>query len=87
MTYSTLTSKGQTTIPLEVRKALHLKPRQRIIYELKGRSVVLKPQTETILDAFGSVEISVDAPGDWKKIRDKAHQAIAENANAEGRRS
>jgi bifunctional DNA-binding transcriptional regulator/antitoxin component of YhaV-PrlF toxin-antitoxin module len=86
MTYSTLTSKGQTTIPMEVRKALNLKPRQRIIYEVKGSSATLKAQTETILASFASVKVFPGAPRDWKKIRNIAHQAVADNADAEGRR-
>ena len=34
MINSTLTDKWQTTIPVKVRKALNLKPRQRLVYEL-----------------------------------------------------
>ncbi len=55
MITSTLTSKGQTTIPLEVRQALHLKPKQRLTYDIQGDQVILKPQGPTILDLFGSV--------------------------------
>ena len=84
MLYSTLTSKGQTTIPLEVRKALNLKPRQRILYEINDNSVVLRPQTDSILNAFGSVKPLVGGVKEWKKIRETTRQAIADNAGAEG---
>ena len=50
---STLTDKWQTTIPAEVRKALHLKPRQQLIYEVVDGAVVVKPQPETLKDLYG----------------------------------
>ena len=53
MIKSTLTDKWQTTIPAEVRKALHLKPRQRLIYELVDGAVLMKPQPETLKDLYG----------------------------------
>ena len=36
MLHSTLTSKGQTTIPSEVREALNLRPGDKISYEVAG---------------------------------------------------
>lgn len=53
MIKSTLTDKWQTTIPAEVRRALHLKPRQRLIYELVDGAVLVKPQPETLKDLYG----------------------------------
>ena len=53
MIKSTLTDKWQTTIPAEIRKALHLKPRQQLIYELADGAVLVKPQPETLKDLYG----------------------------------
>ncbi len=53
MIRSTLTERWQTTIPSEVRKALHLKPRQRLIYELVDGAVLIRPQPETLRDLYG----------------------------------
>ncbi|MYH18526.1 MAG: AbrB/MazE/SpoVT family DNA-binding domain-containing protein [Gemmatimonadetes bacterium] len=53
MIKSTLTEKWQTTIPAEVRRALHLKPRQRLIYELIDGGVVVRAQPETLKDLYG----------------------------------
>lgn len=53
MIKSTLTDKWQTTIPVAVRKALRLKPRQRLIYELVDGAVLMKPQAETLTDLYG----------------------------------
>ncbi len=61
MLRSTLTDTGQTTIPAKVRKALKLKPRQRLIYEIHDDGVLLKPETETLADLYGSLKSSVPA--------------------------
>ena len=56
MTRSTITDKFQTTIPLEVREALGLRPRQRVSYELRSDgSAILRPEPD--LDSlFGSLK-------------------------------
>lgn len=42
MTHSTITSKGQTTIPAAVREALGVEPGDRVVYEVKGDRVVMR---------------------------------------------
>jgi antitoxin PrlF len=42
MPYSTLTSKGQTTIPGEIRRLLGLKENDRILYEIEDGKVAIK---------------------------------------------
>jgi antitoxin PrlF len=41
MLASTLTSKGQATIPAEIRKALNLKPGDVIVFEIKNHKATL----------------------------------------------
>lgn len=41
MLASTLTSKGQTTIPAEVRKALNLNPGDVVAFEIKNHKVLI----------------------------------------------
>jgi antitoxin PrlF len=43
MPESTLTSKGQTTIPRDIRRLLGLKKNDRILYEVADGKVVIKP--------------------------------------------
>ncbi len=76
MITSTLTSKGQTTIPLRVREALHLKPHQRLTYDIQGDQVILKHQGPTILDLFGSVEAPASVSNNWKEIEKSAHETV-----------
>ncbi len=45
---SKLTSKGQTTIPSEIRKALHLKEGDLLFYEVESEQVVRFRKLEKI---------------------------------------
>ena len=40
--YSVITSKGQTTIPADIRAALGAKPGDRLEYTIKGKEVVVR---------------------------------------------
>ena len=42
MSKATLTSKGQLTVPKDVRERLGLRPGDRLVFELEGDSVRLK---------------------------------------------
>ena len=42
MHFSKLSSKGQVTIPFEIRKAMGIKPGDLVAYELQGQFVKLK---------------------------------------------
>jgi AbrB family looped-hinge helix DNA binding protein len=65
---STLTSKGQTTIPAEVRRQLGLKAGDGLVYTVKGEKVIIEPVHGTLLDAYASVEPG-NRPEDFSKVR------------------
>jgi len=71
---STLTERGQTTIPAEIRKALGLKPHQRLTYEIRDDGVVLRPETENLMDLAGCLKSEVPAVSKAKE-REKARDA------------
>lgn len=50
---STITAKGQTTIPVEVRRALGLKPGDRIDYVIRDGRVELAPRNLRAGDLAG----------------------------------
>ena len=58
---STITDRGQTTIPAAVRKALKLKPRQRLTYEIQTEGVLIRPETENLMDLAGCLKSKVPA--------------------------
>lgn len=55
MTTSTLTSKGQVTIPKEIRDALGLKEHDRVSFVRRGDDVIIKP-IKDIIELRGSVK-------------------------------
>ena len=76
MSVSVLTSKGQTTIPKNVRNFLGLEPNDKIFYMVEGKRVILKPLKGNILDLRGSVTTK-DKPIDFKKLRDTTREKVA----------
>jgi AbrB family looped-hinge helix DNA binding protein len=65
---SRLTSKGQATIPVTVRKALRLKPGDRVAFELEGQKVTLR-RVDPLDRAF--MKLSEDAFSDWNSPEDE----------------
>jgi bifunctional DNA-binding transcriptional regulator/antitoxin component of YhaV-PrlF toxin-antitoxin module len=83
MTQSTITDKFQTTIPLHVRQALKLKPRQRLSYDVRpDGSAVLRP-VPRLDDLFGSVKLGRPAASS-REEKQAARDAIAREASKEG---
>ncbi len=52
---STLTAKGQTTVPKEVRRRLGLGPRQKIVYEIGPEGVSLHAAGSSLGELAGSL--------------------------------
>ncbi|MEA1935506.1 MAG: AbrB/MazE/SpoVT family DNA-binding domain-containing protein [Thermodesulfobacteriota bacterium] len=79
MPIAVLTSKGQITVPKEVRKALNLKPSEKVIVVVEGDQAVIKPLKGNILDIGGSVKIpDNEKPVDFRKIREEVRKKVAE---------
>jgi len=76
MPVSILTQKGQTTIPKEIRKFLKLEPNDKILYQVEGQRVILKPLKGNILDLRGSVTAKKQ-PIDFDKLRADTKKRIA----------
>ena len=67
---STIADRGRTTIPAAVRKALKLKPRQWLFYEIREEGVFIQPDRENI-DLAGYLKSEVTA-GTKAEQRDNA---------------
>lgn len=81
---TTVTRKGQVTIPAEVRSRLGLKPRDRVRFELQGDVVTLRPAPSKVLRWYGSVR-SKERPEDFRKAREEFEEGVAEEVDAEDR--
>ena len=43
MAYATVSAKGQITLPANARRAVGIKPRDRVLIEINGDSIVVRP--------------------------------------------
>ena len=63
MLESTITDKGQTTVPKEVREALGMKPRQRLQWNLTENGTVTVRAEPSALALYGSLKSRKKFPG------------------------
>lgn len=63
MLESTVTDKGQTTVPKEVRDALGIKPRQRLQWDVSNDGTVVVRAEPSALNLFGSLKSRKRFPG------------------------
>lgn len=81
MPVAVLTSKGQMTIPKEIRRALGLKPSERVIIVIEGDHAVIKPLRGNILDIGGSIRIPAkERPIDFHRVREEIKKRVAKKA-------
>ena len=80
---STITRKGQVTIPKAIRDRLGVKEGEKVLFVLRGEEVVLKVIKGTILDLRGSVRPSAH-PEYFEKIRQSVKQAVAKKVVGHG---
>lgn len=74
---STLTQKGQVTIPASIRQMLGLKPFDKLIFTVKEEKIVAEPIKNSFLDLYGSVKYKGKKPLDFKKLRKQFMKAMA----------
>lgn len=79
MASSTLTDKGQTTVPQEIRKALNVKPRQRLEWTVcPDGTAIVQPQPSA-LKLFGTLRSAKKFPGRTVE-REAVARAVARHA-------
>jgi antitoxin PrlF len=77
---ATVTSKGQVTIPKEIRDLLHIRTNDKLDFILEGERVLLAP-VRTLLDLRGAVRS--DGKGDFLQERARAKAAVAKRVSEE----
>lgn len=80
---STVTQKGQVTIPVAIRQLLDIKPRDHVIFRVTAGRVELLPARMTLENAFGAVK-PIARPENWKALR---HQAREERIHHRARKT
>ena len=72
-----ITSKGQVTVPLEIRQRLKLKPGDKVVYQDTQEGILLKPAKRTMLDDFGFLRGRESAEKELDMIREAVREKIA----------
>ena len=80
MPITTLTSKGQMTLPRKVREALHLKPSDKLVVLVEKDHAFLYPLKGNILDLGGSVKIPAkEKPINFHRVRYTVGKKLGKN--------
>ena len=77
---ATVTSKGQVTIPKEIRDLLHIHTNDKVDFVVDGERVLMAP-VKTLLDLRGSVRAV--GKGDFAGERALAKAAVAKRVSEE----
>lgn len=77
---STVTTKGQVTIPVDIRSLFHINPNDRVDFIVEGDRIVLTP-VRSLKDLRGAVKAV--ASGDAAAERATAKTAVAKRVRDE----
>ena len=80
---TTMTQKGQVTIPVAIRRKLGLKPRDRVRFEFEGDVVTLMPASSRLLAGFGAVTPR-SRPEDWQGMKEEFESLVVAEVLNEG---
>lgn len=79
MLISTITQKGQVTIPKKIRDALKLATNDQVVFVKRGSDIIIKP-VKNVLNIRGSVNVA--GKQNFYSIRKDTQEIVAErNAN------
>ncbi len=79
---TTVTQKGQVTIPGPIRKALKIKPKDMVAFELVDGEVRLRPMKSRLLAGYRSVKPR-NKPEDFHKMRQEVEEEWGEAVGKE----
>ena len=72
---SNVTTKGQITIPAEIRTRFHIRPNDRVDFFVDGERIIITP-VRTLKQLRGSVDAA--SSGVFATEREEAKRAVAE---------
>ena len=79
--HSTVTTKGQVTIPVEIRRLLQVQPRDRIAFVVEDDKVRLVRSQSVVARTAGALK-SAKPPLTAEELREVAEKAIAQEATS-----
>jgi AbrB family looped-hinge helix DNA binding protein len=81
--HSSVSPKGQITLPAEVRHSLGIKPRDVVQITLEDGVIAVRPVQSRIMKHYQRAG-SLERPLDWKEVERIAHEDQAESVAREG---
>lgn len=82
--FATVSSKGQVTIPAEIRRLLGVIPRDRIAFVVQGEEVRLERMRGSIVERTAGALKSSQPPQTAEELRIGAEEAIAQEVIRRG---
>lgn len=79
---SRMTSKGQVTIPVEIREELGLKPLDSVQFTLDGKRAVVERYESQLLKVYRSIPV-LDPPMTDREMREAFEQDVADEVAGE----
>lgn len=79
---TTVTEKGQVTIPQEIRRIMGLHPKDRVRFAVEGDEVKIRRASSRLLQGYGAVTPH-KKPEDFQEIRKTFEEGVAADVEAE----
>ncbi len=79
---TTVTEKGQVTIPQEIRRMMGLRPHDKVAFEVEGDVVRIRRASSKLLQGYGAVTPR-KRPEDFKELRENFEKGVAEDVDSE----
>jgi len=80
---SSVSPKGQITIPVEMREKFGIDPRDRVTFEVGDDFIIVRPLRSPVDELYRSVP-EPNEPHDWKTVRANAWEEHADHVASEG---
>lgn len=75
---STVTKRGQVTIPLEIRRLMGLHPHDKVAFEVEGDVVKIRRASSKLLQGYGAVTPK-RKPEHLRELRENFEKGVAED--------
>jgi antitoxin PrlF len=79
---TTLTEKGQVTIPLQIRRLIGLRPKDKVRFVVEGNVIRITRATSKLLAGYGAVTPR-KKPEDFRALREEFEKGVAEDVISE----
>ena len=78
MKLGTITAKGQTTVPKDIRDRLKLKPGDKVYWTYQDGQAILRPKNRSIMELVGALHDPARKPLTIKQLNDAIGRSVAE---------